>query len=147
MEVDLGIHGLATVSDGTVFENPRALDARLRKLKHLQREVSRKQKGSQNREKAKHRLSRAHAQVSNVRKGAINQATTVLARAKPVIVVEILRPKNLLKNPHLACSLGEASSGGITLWPFVRAALGCGWCDLEQRGDNLPGTTPCGGRS
>ena len=101
-----------------------ALNARLRKLKHLQREVSRKQKGSQNREKAKHRLSRGHAHVSNVRKGAINRATTVLASAKPVIVVEIFRPKNLLKNPTWPALWGGASSGGITLWPFVRAALG-----------------------
>ena len=43
--VDLGIHALATVSDGTVFENPKALSHGLRKLQHLQREVSRK-KGS-----------------------------------------------------------------------------------------------------
>ena len=111
MGVDLGIHGLATVSDDTVFEDPRARNTRLRKLKHLQREVSRKQKGNQNREKAKHRLSRYHAQVGNVRKDAINKATTVLARTKPVIFVETLRPKNMLKNPHLARSLGDASFG------------------------------------
>jgi putative transposase len=51
--VDLGIHTLATVSDGTVFPNPRSWPARERKLKHLQREVSRKKKGRRNRAKAK----------------------------------------------------------------------------------------------
>ncbi|MHB1435635.1 MAG: RNA-guided endonuclease InsQ/TnpB family protein, partial [Thermoplasmata archaeon] len=82
--VDLGLHALATVSDGTVIENPRSLAARTRKLQHLQREVSRKRKGSHNREKAKRRLSRCHAKVADLRKDALHQATTMLARAKPV---------------------------------------------------------------
>ncbi|EQD68406.1 Transposase (probable), IS891/IS1136/IS1341 domain protein, partial [mine drainage metagenome] len=68
--VDLGINALATVSDGTVIQNPRALMARQRKLQHLQREVSRKKKGSHNREKAKRRLSRCHAKVADLRKDA-----------------------------------------------------------------------------
>ncbi len=109
--VDLGINHLATVSNGTVFENPRALAHRLRKLQHLQREVSRKKKGSKNREKAKRRLSRCHAKVADLRKDAIHQATTTLARTKPVIVVETLRPKNMLKNHPLARSLSDASFG------------------------------------
>ena len=109
--VDLGILRLATVSDGTVVENPKALADRLRKLQHLQREVSRKQKGSKNREKAKRRLSRCHAKVADLRKDALHKATTTLAKTKPVIVVESLRPKNLLKNHHLARSLADASFG------------------------------------
>ncbi|EQD44733.1 transposase, IS605 OrfB family, partial [mine drainage metagenome] len=68
--VDLGIHALATVSDGTVIENPRSLAAWTRKLQHLQREVSRKKKGSRNREKAKARWSRCHAKVADLRKDA-----------------------------------------------------------------------------
>ena len=109
--VDLGINHLATVSDGTVFENPKALGHRLRKLQHLQREVSRKQKGSKRREKAKRRLSRCHAKVADLRKDALHKATTFLARTKPGVVVESLRPKNLLKNRRLARSLADASFG------------------------------------
>ncbi len=109
--VDLGVNALATVSDGTAIENPRALSGRLRKLQHLQREVSRKQKGSKNREKAKRRLSRCHAKVTDLRKDALHKATTMLARTKPVIVVETLRPENMLKNRHLARSLADASFG------------------------------------
>ncbi len=109
--VDLGLSHLATASDGTVFENPRALARRLRKVQHLQREVSRKRKGSKNREKAKRRLSRVHAKAADLRKDALHQATTWLARTKPVLVIESLRPENLLKNHHLARSLADASFG------------------------------------
>ena len=109
--VDLGLSHLATVSDGTVFENPKALGHRLRKLQHLQGEVSRKEKGSKSREKAERRLSRCHAKVADLRKDALHKATTFLARTKPGVVVESLRPKNLLKNRRLARSLADASFG------------------------------------
>lgn len=109
--VELGIKALATVSDGTTFENPRALVRAERKLKHLQREVSRKKKGSKNREKAMRKLSRGHAKVADLRKDALHKATTDLARTKPVIVIETLRPENMLKNHHLSRSLADASFG------------------------------------
>ena len=109
--VDLGINALATVSDGTVFANPKALRARERKLKHLQREVSRKKKGSANRERAKGRLSRCHAKVADTRRESLHKATTQLAKTKSVIVLETLRPANMLGNHHLAGSLADASFG------------------------------------
>ena len=111
--VDLGIKVLATVSDGTTFENPRALIRAERKLKHLQRELSRK-KGSKNREKAMRKLSRGHAKVADLRKDALHKATTDLAKTKPVIVIETLRPENMLKNHHLSRSLADASFGEFT---------------------------------
>ncbi|MHB8351172.1 MAG: RNA-guided endonuclease InsQ/TnpB family protein [Thermoplasmata archaeon] len=139
--VDLGINALATVSDGTMFANPRALKTRQRKLAHLQKEVSRKEKGSKNREKAKSRLSRCHVQVADVRKDALNKITTMLARTKPVIVVETLRPVNLLKNHHLARSLSDASFG-----EFVRQLeYKCGWYGsrLVQADPFYPSTKRC----
>lgn len=109
--VDLGITVLATVSDGATFPNPKAWSRKVRKLMRLQREVSRKEKGSKNREKAKRRLSRCHVRVADLRKDAMNKVTTMLARTKPVIVIETLRPQNMLKNHHLARSLADASFG------------------------------------
>lgn len=109
--VDWGISALATVSDGTVLENPRALRNAQKKLKHLQREVSRKRKGSHNRRKAVRRLSRCHARVADLRRDALHQATAMLARTKPVIVVEGLRPANMVKNHALAGSIQDASPG------------------------------------
>jgi putative transposase len=78
--VDLGILALATISDGTRIENPRALKRDLRKIKRLQRVVSRRQKGSANRGKAVRQLARAHLRVANVRKNALHQVTSLLAK-------------------------------------------------------------------
>ncbi len=139
--VDLGIHALAIVSDGTVIPNPRALRVRQRKLQHLEREVSRKKKGSHNREKAKRRLSRCHAKVADLRKDALHQATTMLARTKPVIVVEGLRPANMLRNHPLARSLSDASFG-----EFVRQLdYKCGWygSHLVKADPFYPSTKRC----
>ena len=141
--VDLGLNHLATVSDGTVIENPKALVGRWRKLQHLQREVSRKRNGSRNREKAKRRLSRCHAKVADLRKDALHKATTMLARTKPVIVVESLRPKNMLRNHHLARSLADASFG-----EFVRQLeYKCRWYGsrLVRADPFYPSTQLCSG--
>ncbi|WP_143514016.1 transposase, partial [Psychrobacter pasteurii] len=62
--VDLGITDLTTLSDGTKVKAPKPLKAKLKKLKRLSRQLSRKQKGSNNRAKAKAKLSRLHLQIS-----------------------------------------------------------------------------------
>ena len=141
--VDLGINALATLSDGTVIRNPRALVARQRKLRHLQKEVSRQKKGSHNREKARARRSPCHAKVADLRKDAIHKATTKLARAKPVIVVETLRPANMLRNHSLARSLSDASFG-----EFVRQLeYQCRWYGsrLVKADPVYPSTKKCSG--
>jgi putative transposase len=93
--LDLGVARLATLSDGTVIENPKALEAGQRKIKKLQQEVSRKKKGSANRSKARAKLARAHARVRNVRRDALHKATTTLAKSHGRIVVEDLKVKNM----------------------------------------------------
>ena len=80
--VDLGINRMAQVSDGTYFENPRALKSAFGKLKRLQRVVSRRQKGSANRQKAVRKLAMAHFRVANLRRDALHQATTFLTKTK-----------------------------------------------------------------
>jgi len=105
--VDLGINCMAQISDGTYFENPRALKNALTRLKRLQRVVSRRQKGSANRQKAVKRLSRIHFRVSNIRKDALHQATTYLARTKSAIVLENLNVSGLMKNHHLAQAIAD----------------------------------------
>jgi len=83
--VDLGIHCMAQVSDGTYFENPRALKSALAKLKRRQRRVSRRQMGSANRQKAVSQLAKAHTHVANIRKEALHQATTILTKTKSAL--------------------------------------------------------------
>jgi putative transposase len=107
--IDVGIKTLATVSDGTIYENPKALYAAEKHLRRLQKSVSRKIKGSRNRKKAVARLSRQHYKVSCVRKDAIHKATNVIAKRSAVLGIESLNVSGMIKNHHLAKALADAS--------------------------------------
>lgn len=109
--VDLGVKNLATLSDGTVIPNPRALGARLKALRKAQKALSRKVKGSVRREKAKERVARLHARVADVRADTMNKATTMIARNYSVVCIEDLNVAGMVKNHHLARSLSDAALG------------------------------------
>jgi transposase len=79
--VDLGIKTLAQCSDGRGIANPKALRCDLKKLKRLHRRLSRKEKGSKNRAKARQKLARQYARVAHVRRDALHQGTAQLTRA------------------------------------------------------------------
>ncbi len=112
--VDLGIKELAITSDGETFQNPKVYQKYLKRLKRYQRRVSRKQKGSNNRKKAVLKLGRLHRKIRNVRKDTINKMTTSVVKAKPkLIVLETLKPKNMIKNHKLAGSIVDVSFGEI----------------------------------
>ena len=95
--LDLGVARLATLSNETVIENPKAQALGQRKIKKLQKEVSRKKKGSANRRKAKATLAKAHARVANVRRDALHKATTTIAKSHGKVVIEDLKVKNMTK--------------------------------------------------
>ncbi len=105
--VDLGVKALATMSDGGVFEGPKALRYYLAKLKRLSRSLSRKVKGSANRSKAKAMLARLHARISNIRKDALHKLTTDLARRFQVIGIEDLNVRGMMANEKLARSIAD----------------------------------------
>ena len=109
--VDLGVKNLATLSDGTVVPNPRALGARIKSMRKAQKALSRKVKGSVRREKAKERVARLHARVADVRADAINKATTMIAETYSVVCVEDLNVAGMVKNRSLARSLSDAALG------------------------------------
>ena len=100
---------LAVVSNGTVLENPRVLRRYERKLRRLQRNLSRKKKGSSNRRKAREVLARLHMRVANTRLDVVQKFTTMLAKTKPVIVVEDLDVKKMMGNHHLARAIADAA--------------------------------------
>ena len=109
--VDLGVKNLATLSDGAVIPNPRALNAKLRVLRKAQQALSRKVTGGARRERAKKHVARLHARVADVRADAMNKATTMLARNYSVVCVEDLNVAGMVKNRSLARSLSDASLG------------------------------------
>jgi len=93
--VDLGLSFFATLSDGTRIEAPKPLAKRLRLLKRRSKQLSRKEKGSNNSKKAALALARLHRKVKNLRRDFLHKQTTCLARTKPVIVVEDLSVRGL----------------------------------------------------
>lgn len=105
--VDVGINSLATCSDGRVFENVKAYRKAKRRLAHLQRAVSRKTKGSKNRAKAVRKVSKLHKRVSDIRKNALHQVTSYLAKNHSRIVLEDLNVSGMLKNHRLASAIAD----------------------------------------
>ena len=109
--VDLGVKHLATLSDGTVVENPRYLRKAEKKLKRAQQALSRKIKGSNRRDKARAKVARLHAHVANQRLDAMHKLTTRLAETFSDISIEDLHVAGMVKNHHLAKSVSDAAFG------------------------------------
>ncbi|MFX1559956.1 MAG: RNA-guided endonuclease InsQ/TnpB family protein [Promethearchaeota archaeon] len=107
--VDLGVKTLVTLSDGTVFANPRVLGRRIKKLRQLSRSLSRKKKGSKNREKTKLRLARMYLRIFNIRQDTMHKVTTYLAKSHSRIVIEDLCVSGMLKNRRLARAIGDVA--------------------------------------
>ena len=107
--VDVGIHQLATTSDGEVFENPRATRRYAARLCLLQQSVSRKKKGSVNRRKAQQRVAKLHHRICCIRRDATHKATTAISKQASVVVVESLNVAGMVKNRKLAKAVSDAN--------------------------------------
>ena len=92
----MGVSKLATLSDGTIIENPRALARYERKRRRLQRALSRKVENSWNRHDLRMRLARCEFRIECIRRDAQHKTTTMLARTKLAIGVESLNVAGLL---------------------------------------------------
>lgn len=108
--LDLGLSAFAVDQHGRVIDNPRFLRRAERRLKRLQRAVSRKRKGSANRTKARRRLARRHARVRDTRADWLHKTTTTLIRENQAVVVEDLAVSGLART-RLAKSVHDASWG------------------------------------
>lgn len=107
--VDLGINALATLSNGEKYYHSEKLAKLERKRHRLARSVSRKKKGSANREKAKTKLARLQQKAASLRQDTLHKLTTRLITEFDVIVIEDLNVKGMMKNHRLARSITEAS--------------------------------------
>ncbi|MFG2451710.1 RNA-guided endonuclease InsQ/TnpB family protein [Streptomyces sp. NPDC048512] len=105
--IDLGLTHFAVLSDGTKIDSPRFLRRAEKKLKKTQRELSRKQKGSKNRDRARLKVARAHATVADARREFHHQLSTKLISENQGIAVEDLSVAGLART-RLAKSVHDA---------------------------------------
>ncbi|WP_017662175.1 RNA-guided endonuclease InsQ/TnpB family protein [Baaleninema simplex] len=109
--VDVGIAHLAITSDGEKVENPRHLTKHYKRLRRAQKSLSRKIKGSRNREKARRQVAKIHEQIKDSRSDYLHKLTTRLVRENQTIAVEDLSVKNLLRNHKLAKHISDCAWG------------------------------------
>ena len=111
--IDLGILHAATLSTGKHCDAPKSLAKNLKKLRRLSRRLSRKQKGSRNREKAKMHVARLHRRIANIRLDWTHKLTTNLTRRYGLIALEDLAVGNLMQNRHLSRAIADVGLGEL----------------------------------
>ncbi|HZU01002.1 MAG TPA: transposase [Ktedonobacteraceae bacterium] len=114
--IDVGLKAYSTDSDGHTVENPRYFRKAEKKLKQLQRRLSRKKKGSKNRTKARKQLAKAHLKVQRQREDFARKQANALVTSSDLIAFEDLQIRNLVKNRHLAKSIHDAGWGQFLTW-------------------------------
>ena len=114
--IDLGLKHFATLSDGTKVENPKPLKRFLKKLKKQQRQLSKKTKGSNNRNKQRVKLAKTHEKITNCRKDFHHKLSHTLTHDNQVktICMETLSTKDMMENSYMARQIADVGWNSFT---------------------------------
>ncbi|MFS4106389.1 RNA-guided endonuclease InsQ/TnpB family protein [Streptomyces sp. PD-S100-1] len=125
--IDAGLTSLVALSTGEKITNPKHGGRDRARLARAQRELARKTKGSANREKARRRVARIHARITDRRRDFLHKLSTRLVRENQTVVIEDLTVRNLLRNGRLARAISDAA------WRQLRSMLEyeCAWYGRE----------------
>lgn len=107
--IDLGLKEFATFSDGEVIPNSRFLKSSEDKLKREQRKLSKRKKGSNNRDKQRKKVAKLHERIRNQRPDFSHKLSTRLINENQVICLEDLNVKGMIKNHRLAKSISDVA--------------------------------------
>ena len=109
--IDLGIKEFAITSDGEIIKNPKYFHKSEKRLRKLQKDLSRCKKGSKNREKCRIKVAKLHEKVVNQRKDFLHKLSKQIIDENQVIMLESLKIKNMMSNHKLAKSIANVSWG------------------------------------
>lgn len=109
--LDMGLENLIIRSDCIIYKNHKFLQDKENKLIKLQRQLSKKQKGSNNHAKAKLKVAKAHQKITRARDDYLHKISDEITNLFDFIAVENLNIKGLIKNKHLSKSISNASWG------------------------------------
>ena len=111
--VDMGVKNLAITSDGTTYDNPKSYEKNQKRLKRLQRQLSRKPKDSKNRGKNRKKIAKLHQHIRNQRKDATHKMTHDLVKKYDCICIEDLWPSEMVRDKRLSKAISDANFGEI----------------------------------
>ena len=126
--IDVGIKDFAVLSNGQVYSNPKYLEKDEKRLKVLQIRLSRKQKDSKRRDRARLAVARQHEKIRNRRVNFIHQVTSRIVRENQTVIIEDLNVDGMLKNHNLAKHIASVSWSEF----FRQLQYKCDW-----KGKNL----------
>lgn len=121
--IDVGLKSFLTDSEGNTVENPRHYRKAEKRLKRLHRQVSRKQKKSHNRKKARQQLAKAYLRVQRQREDFARKTANAFVSSHDLIAYEDLKIRTMVKNHHLAKSIHDAGWGTFLRWVNYYASV------------------------
>ncbi len=117
--IDLGIKDLVITSDGIKYSNEKVLMKFEKRIKRLQKELSRREKGSKNYLKTKEKIARVYAKIKNYRKHYLNDIANEIVNEHDIIVTESLLVKDMFKDKKKAFNKSLSDAAVSTLRSLI----------------------------